>query len=68
MNIYTIYIPISFIIRDFACFECFYKVQVYKRKAQDQKKFLRPRGSKKITKEAQNDPTQANRGKNHSLG
>ena len=56
---YAIYTPISSIICGFACFERFYRIQVYNPKSQDWKIFFRAIGSKKIAKEAQNDPTQA---------
>ena len=42
MNSYTIYTPISSIMRGFACFECFCRIQVYKPKSQDQKIFFGP--------------------------
>jgi len=35
MNSYTIYTPISSIMRGFAYFERFYRIQVYKPKSQD---------------------------------
>jgi len=44
-------------MRGFPCFERFCRIQVYKPKSQEM--FLRLRGSKKIAKETQNDPTQA---------
>jgi len=35
MNIYTIYTPISSIMRGVDCFERFFRIQVYKPKSQD---------------------------------
>jgi len=52
MKSYMIYTPISFIMRGFACFDCFWRIQVYKPKSQDYKIFFGPTKSWNFAKEA----------------
>ena len=68
MNSYTIYTLISSTMRGFACFKRFCKIQVYEPKSQDSKIFLKTRGSKKIAKEAQSDPTQSKSADQNAAG